>query len=66
MPATLLLASAITKRYGARTLLDAVDLRVDAGTRLAITGPNGSGKSTLMQIVAGREPADGGSVNIVI
>src|SRR4051794_17341206 len=62
MPSTLLDARRISRHHGARTLLDAVDLRVDAGSRIALIGPNGSGKSTLLRIVAGLEPPDGGTV----
>ena len=52
MPSTLLDARRITRHHGARTVLDAVDLRVDAGSRIGLIGPNGSGKSTLLRIVA--------------
>jgi ATPase subunit of ABC transporter with duplicated ATPase domains len=62
MPSTLLDARSITRRHAARTVLDAVDLRVDAGSRIALVGPNGAGKSTLLRILAGHEPADGGRV----
>jgi ATPase subunit of ABC transporter with duplicated ATPase domains len=62
MPATLLDARRISRRYGDRTVLDGVDLRVDAGSRIGLVGPNGSGKSTLLRIMAGCEPADGGVV----
>jgi ATPase subunit of ABC transporter with duplicated ATPase domains len=62
MPSTLLDARSITRRHAARTVLDAVDLRVDAGGRIALIGANGAGKSTLLRILAGLEPADGGSV----
>src|SRR4051812_16334713 len=62
MPSTLLDARQISRYHGARTLLDAVDLRVDAGSRIALIGPNGSGKSTLLRILAGLEPSDGGTV----
>jgi ATPase subunit of ABC transporter with duplicated ATPase domains len=62
MPSTLLDARSITRHHGARTILQDVDVRVDATTRLAIIGPNGSGKSTLLRALAGVEPLDGGTV----
>ncbi|MFI6577144.1 ABC transporter ATP-binding protein [Nocardiopsis sp. NPDC050513] len=36
-----------------RTVLEEVDLAVDAGTATALTGPNGAGKSTLLMLLAG-------------
>jgi ATPase subunit of ABC transporter with duplicated ATPase domains len=62
MPSTLLDARQITRRHAARTVLDAVDLRVDAGARIALIGPNGAGKSTLLRIAAGVEEPDAGTV----
>ena len=62
MPSTLLDARRITRHHGTRTVLDAVDLRVDAGSRIGLIGPNGSGKSTLLRILAGLERPDGGTV----
>src|SRR4051794_16313366 len=62
MPSTLLDARSITRHHGTRTVLQDVDVRVDARTRLALIGPNGSGKSTLLRALAGLEPLDGGTV----
>ncbi len=62
MPATLLDARKINRRYGDRTVLDDVDLRVDGASRIGLVGPNGSGKSTLLRIMAGREAPDSGVV----
>ncbi|MCA9737724.1 MAG: ATP-binding cassette domain-containing protein, partial [Gemmatimonadetes bacterium] len=51
----------ISKAYGAKRVLDGVDLVVERGDRVAIMGPNGIGKSTLLKIVMGELDADAGS-----
>ncbi len=57
---------AVTKRLpsGGRTLtvLDHVDLVIEAGAFVAILGPSGSGKSTLLGLLAGLDRATEGSV----
>ena len=54
----------LSKTYGPRPALDAVDLEVAAGEITALLGRNGAGKTTLVSIVAGLRNADAGRVVI--
>ena len=53
-----------TKRFGAKTALDAVDLRVEPGSFCVLLGPSGSGKTTLLRCIAGIERLTAGRVFI--
>ncbi|CAN5657300.1 MAG: ABC transporter ATP-binding protein [Actinomycetota bacterium] len=55
----------LTKRYGGRTVVDAVSLRVDAGAVVALLGPNGAGKTTTVECIAGFRTPDAGTVQVL-
>ncbi|HEX6244232.1 MAG TPA: ABC-F family ATP-binding cassette domain-containing protein [Polyangiales bacterium] len=57
-----LVADNIRKAYGARRVLDDVEVRITRGQRIAIIGPNGAGKTTLLKILAGELAPDAGAV----
>jgi ABC-2 type transport system ATP-binding protein len=52
----------LSKRYGSRTVLDAVSFAVRPGEVLGLIGPNGAGKTTLFDCLAGLLPAQAGEV----
>jgi ABC-2 type transport system ATP-binding protein len=53
-------ARQLTKRFGGRTAIDGVSLRVARGEVVGFLGPNGAGKSTTFRILAGVFPPDAG------
>jgi ABC-2 type transport system ATP-binding protein len=55
-------ARAIRQAYGARVVLDGVDLDVPAGRVVGLLGPNGAGKTTFMRILFGVLTPDHGRV----
>ncbi len=54
--------SGLTKRFGARTALDGVDLRVPRGCAFGFLGPNGAGKTTMIRTLLGLTHATAGSM----
>lgn len=54
-----LVSSAITVTRGARRIVDAADLTLNAGELTILAGPNGAGKTTLARAMAGLIAAEG-------
>jgi ABC-2 type transport system ATP-binding protein len=54
----------LTKRYGDRTVVDAISLSVGAGNIFGFLGPNGSGKSTTIKMLCGLVRPSGGRAAI--
>ncbi|NUT56410.1 MAG: ABC-F family ATP-binding cassette domain-containing protein [Thermoleophilia bacterium] len=52
----------VVRSFGARTVLDRVDLTLGPRFRLGLVGPNGAGKSTLLRLLAGLDEPDEGRV----
>jgi len=52
----------INKRFGAVRALTDVNFDVAPGEVVALVGDNGAGKSTLVKVMAGVDPADGGTI----
>ena len=59
----LLQVKALTKKYGANTVLDNVHFSIMEGGITGLIGPNGSGKTTLFEVLAGMASADAGEVH---
>ncbi|OWR29444.1 ABC transporter [Saccharibacillus sp. O23] len=58
----LLVLSGVSRRYGARTVLNDITLSLTGGESVILRGGNGSGKSTLLKLAAGMIPSSSGEV----
>lgn len=54
----------LTKRFGPKTVLRAMDFEVAAGEFVALLGPNGAGKTTFLRILASLSRPNMGDVHI--
>ena len=55
---------ALTKKFGDKTAVDALDLDIRAGELYALLGPNGAGKTTTLRMVSGLLKPDSGSIHV--
>ncbi|MFM9887129.1 MAG: ABC transporter ATP-binding protein [Burkholderiales bacterium] len=53
---------ALCKSFGALTVADHIEFRLDPGARHALIGPNGAGKTTFVNMLTGRIPPSSGSI----
>ncbi len=54
----------LVKKYGLKTALSGIDLKIEPGHITGLLGPNGSGKSTLIKLINGLLVPDSGSIKI--
>jgi iron(III) transport system ATP-binding protein len=52
----------LTKRFGEKTVLQGIDVRIAAGELFFLLGPSGCGKTTLLRAVAGLNEPDEGRI----
>jgi putative spermidine/putrescine transport system ATP-binding protein len=52
----------LTKRYGSVTAVDAINLKIPAGTYCCLLGPSGCGKTSTLRMIAGHEAATSGDI----
>jgi ABC-type multidrug transport system ATPase subunit len=57
--------TALTKRFGKRSAVDALDLRVPRGAVFGFLGPNGSGKTTTIRMLLGLTSASAGEIRML-
>jgi ATP-binding cassette subfamily F protein uup len=57
-------AEKLTRRYGDILLFDNIGLNINKDEKIALIAVNGAGKSSLLDILAGRETPDEGSISI--
>jgi ABC-2 type transport system ATP-binding protein len=55
----------LTKRFGANTAVNGVDLLVPRGSAFGYLGPNGAGKTTLIRVLLGLTRADAGTMSLL-
>ena len=55
----------LVKKYGSKTAVDGIDLKVETGEIFALLGPNGAGKTTTVEILEGYRSASSGQVRVL-
>ncbi|MFG3287813.1 ectoine/hydroxyectoine ABC transporter ATP-binding protein EhuA [Streptomyces sp. NPDC048179] len=63
-PTELIRLEGVTKRFGDNTVLDGLDLSVQAGRHVTLIGPSGSGKTTILRLLMTLTEPDSGTVTV--
>ena len=53
----------LSKRYGEKLLFSEININISEGDKIALVAKNGTGKTTLLDIIAGVESGDTGSIS---
>ncbi len=54
----------VVKKYGEKTILDQVNIKLDRGDRIAFVGQNGQGKTTLAKMIVNQIPLTDGAITL--
>ncbi|SFS13736.1 lipooligosaccharide transport system ATP-binding protein [Agrococcus baldri] len=65
MPAPVIEATGLTKRYGDFTAVDGIDFAIQPGEAFGFLGPNGAGKSTTMRMIAATSTRTSGDLSVL-
>jgi ABC-type multidrug transport system ATPase subunit len=57
-------ARGLSRRFGAKRVLEGLDLDLEHGGFMVVTGPNGSGKTTLLRLCAGLMAPTSGELRV--
>lgn len=64
VPAAAVTVRDLRRAYGARVVIDRLNLRISRGEFVALLGQSGCGKTTLLRALAGLDSIDGGEIEV--
>lgn len=64
MTSPIIVAEALTKRVGEKTILNGVSVTAERGDVIGVLGKNGAGKTTLLEVLLGFSPPNSGSASV--
>ena len=59
---TVITINSVTKKYGDKTIIPDLSLRIEAGEFFTLLGPSGCGKTTLLRMIAGFNTVEAGEI----